>query len=72
MVVVKNPRGHLIMPDQVVPRDEHVVLPAEGDVLIGKREVVLVRLRMNALPLEHIFGEMELNCDKMIASPRPS
>ena len=55
LVVVKNPRGHLVMPDQVVAHDEHVVLLAEGDVLVGEREVVLVRLGMDALPLEAHF-----------------
>ena len=44
-VVVKHPLRNLAVPNQVMPVDEHVVLEAEGNVLIGKIKVVLVRLR---------------------------
>ena len=42
-VVVEDPGGDLAMPDQIMADDEHVVLLAEGDVLVGDGEVVFVR-----------------------------
>ena len=50
LVVLKDPRRDLVMPHQIVADDEHVVLLAEGDVLIGEREVVLARLGMDDSP----------------------
>ena len=50
LVVVKHPGRNLAVPNQVVAHDEHVVLLAEGDVLVGETEVVLVGLGMNDSP----------------------
>ena len=69
-IVVKDPGGNLAVPDQIVADDEHVVLFAEGDVLVGNGEVVLIRLRMNVLPFKAVFGRdgVELRFNDGIAA----
>jgi hypothetical protein len=56
LVVMEDPGRGLAVPNEIVTDDEHVVLLAEGDVLVGEVEVVLVRLRVNVLPLEAVLG----------------
>ena len=69
-VVAEDPCRDLIMPDQVVADNEHVILLAEGDVLVGNGEVISVRLRMDAFPLEAVFGRdgVELRFDDGVAA----
>jgi hypothetical protein len=55
LVVVKYPGGDLIMPNQVVANDKHLVFLAEGNVLVRNSKVVLVGVRMNVLPLKAIL-----------------
>jgi hypothetical protein len=43
------------MPDKAMADDEHVILLAELDILVGQLEVIDIRPGMNALPLEDVF-----------------
>jgi hypothetical protein len=54
-LAAKRPGGRLIVPHQRVTDDEHAVLLAPVDILIGGREVVLVRLGMHLGPLEEVL-----------------
>src|SRR5208282_4625019 len=70
LVIVKNPGRNLVVPDQIVTHDKHVVLLAKGDILIGKIESILAGLRMNPLPLKDILRRngVELRFDESIAA----
>jgi hypothetical protein len=50
--------------------DEHVILFAEVNILVGQLEVVLVRAGVNALPLENIFWRdgVELRGEEFISA----
>ncbi|SPE43314.1 hypothetical protein SBA3_880047 [Candidatus Sulfopaludibacter sp. SbA3] len=64
-VVLEDPAGDLAMPYQVVSDDEHLVLLAEGNVLVGRSEIVGVHPGMDHFPLHDVFGAdgIELRAD---------
>ena len=55
-VVLEDPAGHLAVPYQVVAHDEHLVLLAEGHVLVGGSEIVAVHPGMDHFPFHDVFG----------------
>lgn len=66
----RNPVRSLVVPEQIVPDDKHLVLFAECDVLIGQAEVVLARLRMDDFPLQYVFrrDRVELRFNECVAT----
>src|SRR3974390_1458524 len=53
------------MPDEIVADDKHVILFAEFDIYIGQGKIIGVRLGMDDLPLQDVFGAdgIELRLD---------
>ena len=62
LVILENPAWRLIVPDQIVADDEHVVLPSKLDVTVGWPEIVMVCSRVNAFKFQHVFrrGAVEM------------
>jgi len=56
VIVLKNPGGGLLVPDQVVADDGQVIGQAKIDVTIGEGEIELIALRMDASPFQDVFG----------------
>ncbi len=56
LVVLEDPVGDLAVPYQVVADDEHLVLLAEGNVLVGRSEIVAVHPGMDHFPLHDVLG----------------
>src|SRR5438552_256325 len=54
--VLEHPARRLLVPDQVMPHDEHPVPLAERDVAVGGGEVVAPATGMHRAPLEHVLG----------------
>ena len=55
LVVLKNPSRSLGVPNQAVADDEHMILFAELDILVGQLEGIDAGPGMNALPFEDVF-----------------
>ena len=56
LVILKDPSWRLAVPHQAMANNEHFVLLAEGDVAVGRVEIVAVRTRVYGLPLEPVLG----------------
>ena len=54
--VLEHPARCLVVPDQVMPDDEHAVPLAECDVAVGGREVVRPGPGMHRRPFERVLG----------------
>src|SRR5205807_6036823 len=54
-LVLKDPSWSLLVPQQRMPNDEHVVFLAERHIAIRRGEIVSVRRGMNQSPLQNIF-----------------
>lgn len=69
-VVLEDPIGHLAVPDQAVPDDEHPMLLSELYIAVGGPKVVTVRARVDRSPLQHVFGTdgVKLRRDNWVAA----
>jgi hypothetical protein len=69
-VIAEDPRRNLVMPHQAMAYDEHVVLFTVGNILVGQCEIVGIRLKMNAIPLQSVLRRdgAELRLDDCITA----
>src|ERR1051325_1914845 len=66
LAIFKDPFRCLIVPDQCVTDNEHIVVLTKGDITIGGFEVVGIRPGMNGFPFEDVFrgNGIELSFDE--------
>ena len=55
LVILENPFRRLIVPDQIVADDEHVISQTKLDVTIRRPKIVAVRFGMDGFPFQNIF-----------------